>query len=104
MGARPRLPARLQVAAPASTQDSSKAIRASARFFGPFDEAAVLGIQEGGGDAALVEGWQQARPFRASIRGNCARRSATSRATGPRATVRVDCTSMAGRSGRQSAT
>ena len=59
------------------------------------DEAAVLGVEKGGGDAALVKVRPAGWPFRRSIRGNCARpgRPAGRPARAPR--VRADWTSMA---------
>ena len=61
IGASPRLPARLPVAAPASTHDNSKAMSASARFFGPAMNPPCSGSRNAAGDAALVEVGQKAR-------------------------------------------
>ena len=63
MGARPRLPARLQVAAPGIHPGKFEGDQGQRQVLGPFDKAAVFGVQEGGGDAALVEGRQQAGLF-----------------------------------------
>src|ERR1022692_4490187 len=93
MGDRARQPARLPVAAPASTQASSNATRASARFLGPSTKPPCSGSRKTPvmPDAskcarrlclAGVQAWVLRAP------------SATSRATGPRATARVDCTNI----------
>ena len=58
MGERARNPARLAVAAPPSTQASSKAASASARFLGPAMKPPSSGSMKIGGDAGAVEGLQ----------------------------------------------
>ena len=54
----------------------------------PGDEAALLGSMKTRGDAGFVEGLQQLGLVAPSTRACCARRAATRRATGPRATAR----------------
>ena len=91
MGARARQLAKLPVAAPASTQESSKATSARARFLGPSIKPPWAGSRK---TAVIPDSSKALSRFDFSSVHSCVLRapSATRRATGPRATPREDCT------------
>ena len=93
IGESARFPARLPVAAPPSTHESSNAASASAKFFGPsmYPPCSI----STNADVIPASSNTLRSPSFASVH-SCVLRppSATTWATGPRATARVDCTSI----------